>query len=296
MDTPQIEVPELAKEVGVPRLFLKREDLHQYGSHKGRSIPHMIDVYTAQGNRDFVISSSGNAALAALRHIQKRNDALIDPKNLEKDRVTLEIILGERVSSEKRARIEREIRAGDPITVVEHPRPLQALFAAVKGRRKTSLRQSTDDLALEGYESLAEELSHTPDLSAVFIPASSGTAAQAVARNFGERAQVHFVQTGQRHPLSETWDAVLEGGISLADAIVDVVAHRKAALEAEIRKTGGRGWTVTNEEISRAQALLRDKANVEVTGNGALALAGLLRALSQGAKFSGAVVCVITGR
>ncbi len=39
MITPQEEYPELAKEIVVPRLFLKREDLHPLGSHKGRQSP-----------------------------------------------------------------------------------------------------------------------------------------------------------------------------------------------------------------------------------------------------------------
>jgi threonine dehydratase len=294
MVTPQTEHPEIAMEAGVPRLFFKREDLHPYGSHKGRSIPVMIDIYAAEGSRDFAITGSGNAALAAVRHIVKRNLEI----QKEQDKLSLEVILGERVNPEKRQRIMDEAVDGQ-VTVTEHPRPLQALFAAVKGHRTKSLRQSTDDYALVGYESLAAELSHTPDLAAVFIPASSGTAAQAIAEYFIKHtvaAQVHFVQTGARHPLSETFDALSEGGVSLADAIVDIVAHRKDALIEKVKKTGGRGWTVDNAAIERAQRLIKERAEIDASGNGALALAGLLRARSKGAEFKGAVVCVITGR
>jgi threonine dehydratase len=71
--TPIEHYSELAEILGLSDLYFKREDLHQYGSHKGRSIPFMIDHYSGRGDRHFVISSSGNAALAAGLHVAKLN-------------------------------------------------------------------------------------------------------------------------------------------------------------------------------------------------------------------------------
>src|ERR1035437_8229763 len=73
MLTPQKNYPNLAKALGVSSLYLKREDLHPYGSHKGRSIPVMIDHYVKDGKRHFAISSSGNAALAAAMYLKELN-------------------------------------------------------------------------------------------------------------------------------------------------------------------------------------------------------------------------------
>ena len=64
MITPHEEYPALASALGYKagkgaiRLYFKREDLHPYGSHKGRSIPVMMDYYREIGDRSFAISSS----------------------------------------------------------------------------------------------------------------------------------------------------------------------------------------------------------------------------------------------
>ncbi len=299
MITPQIETPELAKELGIPNLYFKREDLHPYGSHKGRSIPLMIDLKAAHGASHFAISSSGNAALAAVRHIQKRNKESRPSKDGETaTKFKLTVFIGENMNPEKKKQLLSEIN-DESITVQESPRPLQALFAKIKGEKVESLRQSTDGSALLGYKHLAAEISPTPNLSAVFIGTSSGTTAQALADYFIEHkkeAAINIVQTTGTSSIADAFDSQVEKEPSLADAIVDKVAHRKDPLQEAIKKTHGKGWIATNEDIRKAMQLLKEKAGIEVTANGALGLAGLLRALSKGEKFQGAVVCIITGK
>ncbi|MBI5134467.1 MAG: PLP-dependent lyase/thiolase [Candidatus Taylorbacteria bacterium] len=293
MLTPQIEAPEIAEELGIPKLYIKREDLHPYGSHKGRSIPMMIDLKAARGAKEFAISSSGNAAIAAARHIEKRN--------LAGDDLRLTIFVGERIGEAKRKALEN-VSIDERIKVVDSPRPLQALFNLLKSEngKPESLRQSTDPEALPGYKSLAFEIAGTPDLSAVFIGTSSGTSAQALAEYLIEHeknAQIHVVQTRGNSPIARAFDAEeYEGEPSLADAIVDKVAHRKDALEEAVRRTGGSGWVASNADIEKAVRLLSEKANVRATPNGALGLAGVIRAISKGWKPEGAVVAIVTGR
>ncbi len=296
MITPQIESPEIAQELGVPKLFFKREDLHPLGSHKGRSIPVMIDIKVAQGAKDFVISSSGNAALAALRHIQKRNS--------EGDSLSLSILVGENINEDKLRTLKSEI--SDPKVKIEStPRPLQSLLRLIKSDDKASLRQSTDPEALIGYKALAAEIGATPDLAAVFIGTSSGTAAEALASYLCEHAakagipapQVHIVQTSGTSPIARAFKAEeSEPETSIADAIVDKVAHRSASVADAVQKTGGSAWIASNADIRRAQKLLKDSAWIDATPNGALSLAGLIKAKSKGAQFKGAVVCVVTGK
>jgi len=99
MKTPLINAENLAKQLGLPALYFKREDLHPYGSHKGRSIPKMIEKYTTEGICDFVISSSGNAALAAALFIKEHNEK--NPTN----KLNLKIYIGYRIDKEKLARL-----------------------------------------------------------------------------------------------------------------------------------------------------------------------------------------------
>lgn len=296
MITPQTEHPDIAAALGVPKLYVKREDLHPLGSHKGRSIPVMIDVKAARGRKEFAISSSGNAAIAAVRHIVQKNAGL-----KEADRLSLSVFVGENIDADKDRVLRAEAKGDARISISRSPRPLKALFDLLKGERHESLRQSTDDNALIGYESLATELARTPALAAVFMPTSSGTSAEAVAELFAANekpAAVHIVQTSSCHPMAGEFDgagpaAILEA--SKADAIVDKTAYRKPRLLAAVKRTAGSGWIATNADIARAQELLR-ASGVEATANGALGLAGLVRAVARGARFEGSVVCVVTGR
>ncbi|MEK7641441.1 MAG: PLP-dependent lyase/thiolase [Patescibacteria group bacterium] len=294
MATPLETYPQLASKIGLSGLYFKREDLHPYGSHKGRSIPVMIDHYYKNGDRSFAISSSGNSALAAALHIATLPDTKLD------------VFVGNHIAEHKLEKLHTAASsAGDSasarIRILRKERPLQALMQAThEGAR--SLRQSTDDLALVGYTSLAEELieaSAKAAIGAVFIGTSSGTTAQALAHYFGSKQssiQVHIVQTSSCHPMTDgfdTYDGPDE--LSLADAIVDQVAHRKPKLIPLIEQTGGAGWVATNEDIEAAQQYARDYANLEISTNSALSVAGAMKAAYTGYEIDGAVVCMICG-
>jgi len=296
--TPLEKYDELGSKIGFSGLYFKREDLHPYGSHKGRSIPIMMDHYYKNGDREFAISSSGNAALAAAIHAQKLGD------------IKLDIFVGNHVSPKKLERIRTiEAKSAGNIRIMIKERPLQALTqVAQEGVR--SLRQSTDDEALVGYKSLAEELvesfidkksknAQTNKISAVFIGTSSGTTAQALAQCFLDNKlpiQIHIVQTSSCHPLAEKFDAY-DGPDerSTADAITDITGHRKLALIPLIEKTGGRGWIATNEDIQAAQELAEKNTGLQISTNSALSVVGAMKAVYVGHKIDGAVVCMICG-
>lgn len=301
MPTPLEKYPKLATTIGVTDLYFKREDLHKYGSHKGRSIPVMIDHYYAAGDRSFAISSSGNAALAAALYVQEKNQS--------GQTLTLDIFVGNHVSPIKLEKI-RSIseKSNGAIRLLIKERPIQALTQATQDGAR-SLRQSTDDEALVGYKSLAEELmaqvypeqkdAQAKKISALFIGTSSGTTAQALADYFIKNKvpiQVHIVQTSSCHPLSdafETYDGPDER--SIADAITDITGHRKSALIPLIEKTGGKGWTATNEDVEVAQELVRTNTDLEISTNSALSVVGAMKAAYVGHEIDGAVVCMICG-
>src|SRR4051812_19650196 len=103
--TPHESYPKLAAALDLPPetvLFLKREDLHPLGSHKGRSIPLMIDKALTEGIREFAISSSGNAALAAALYIKKLNET---PAH-KKQPIILDILIGQKIAPNKRDKLD----------------------------------------------------------------------------------------------------------------------------------------------------------------------------------------------
>lgn len=293
MKTPQKPYPELAKHFSLPEIWFKREDLHPYGSHKGRSLPLMIKEYAKLGTKHFVISSSGNAALAALIAVQKHN------QNNPHNPVSLTLYIGEKIGEKKFRRLKKEITDTN-IVLEQVENPKQAAFQKDASGEAKNLRQSTDDLALKGYYELAEDLCKIPNLQAVFIPTSSGTCAQALGEAFLKMnlpIQIHIVQTTACHPIAEVFDTdfVPETEPSLAGAIVDLVAHRKEKVIETVQATHGSGWVVGNAEIQEALNIVKQNCDFEVSTNSALSLAGLKKSLRTGKTWAGAVCCLITG-
>ncbi len=292
MVTPQEKNEKLATALGVPLIYLKREDLHPYGSHKGRSIPRMMDHYLDLGTSRFVISSSGNAALAAARHAKKLRADGHD--------IALDIFVGTHADKDKVRAIESEIVPG--IRIETSTRPLQRLLEMTRMSPAVSLRQSTDDEALVGYYELALELLAIRDLSAVFVGTSSGTTIQGLGELFereGRRIPLYAVQTTACHPIALGFEESARAQSrtpSIAGAIVDKVARRKKAVESVIHNSGGSALIVTDEEIRHAMSLFGVHAGIAVSPNGALALAGLIRAQSRGMTFSGPIALVICGK
>lgn len=325
MKTPQQSYPTLTKALGVPEVWLKREDQHNMGSHKGRSIPLMIKEYAKQGARNFVISSSGNAALAAIHAIQTHN------QSNRHDPLALTVFVGRNIDKEKLWILQAALNDKN-VSLQQTNEPKKEAFQIDKSGQAKSLRQSTDDLALEGYFELAQELNKIENLQAIFIPTSSGTTAQALGEafmKFNQHPQIHIVQTTACHPIAEEFDRPslhppfpstplgtgsregqntlsppLEGGVSrpqsgrggLASAIVDHIAHRKAKVIEVIKNSGGSGWIVTDEEIQEAMKLVEETCEIAISPNSALSVAGLKKASQNGWQWTGPVVCLITGR
>ncbi len=295
MKTPQITYPLLAAALGVSEVILKREDLHPYGSHKGRSIPLMMKHYVKEGWQSFSLSSSGNAALAAIHTLLQHN------KNNPGKEITLNIYVGEHIDSGKLKRLSEASENNTRIAILQDARPKQRAFQDEAEKKAKNLRQSTDDLALVGYHTLADELQKIEHLSDIFIPTSSGTTAQGLLEAFISREKpirIHIVQTTACFPLAETFVQELptKTETSLAGAIVDHVANRKQALTSLLQTHQGSGWIIADEEISTALTLVKQTCNLSLSANGVLGVAGLQKMRKQGLHVEGAAVCIVTGQ
>ncbi|NCO05043.1 MAG: PLP-dependent lyase/thiolase [Candidatus Magasanikbacteria bacterium] len=294
MKTIQMPYSGLAKSLGLAHdVYLKREDQHKYGSHKGRSIPLMIKnhIKSEQNIDTFVISSSGNAALAAITAISQHN------KNNPGKEVTLRVFIGKKINELKKKILEQAID-DKRITLVQVERPKQEAFKLGNQEHIVNLRQSTDDSALEGYIELARELEKIPNLKAIFIPTSSGTTAQAIGQTILDMKlpiQIHIIQTTSCHPIAEAFDTAETTDVSIADCVVDQVAHRKQAVIEVIQQTNGSGWIVTNEELNATKTLVKKETNLDISLNSALSVAGLQKAIQHDWMWNGPVACLITG-
>ena len=293
MITPQTKANKLAKAIKLNAdLYLKREDLHPCGSHKGRSIPPMIAKYLKEGKNNFCISSSGNAALAAAKFISETN------RTTFRNKISLVIYVGQAIEP---AKFEALLKyRGDNISIEQIKNPKKTAVTAQKNGL-INLRQSTDDSALEGYGELAGELAEIKNLSAVFIPTSSGTTAQALYEAFKKiklNPQIHIVQTSTCHPIADLIQGIpakISSEKSLAGAIVDKIARRKQKVADAVNKSRGGAWIANNDKIQNAMNLTKKYEAVEISANSALSVAGLVQAIKNGREFNGPIVCLITG-
>lgn len=257
MKTPQQSYPALAKALGIGEVYLKREDLHPYGSHKGRSIPHMIKTYAKRdGMVHFVMSSSGNAALAAIHTVLKHN---LNNPNCP---ISLTIFVGKKIAKEKFDTITSAIANAnssmrDKIKLIETHRPKQSAFQLGKEQHNVFLRQSTDDLALEGYYELADELIKIPNLAAVFIPTSSGTTAEALGKAFEEiekHIEIHIVQTEACHPIVDE--------IRKSENIEEHDTRLRSATDGQARYNPPAGGQETEENRNMEEMTERKKTSI----------------------------------
>lgn len=296
MLTPQSTSPKLTSALNLQQdVYLKREDLMpDYHSHKGRSIPLMIGAYYKQGVRDFCISSSGNAAIAAAIYIRNHNT------QNQANPINLQIFIGTHIAPEKLTALSALTQQNSHIRIAQTDNPKQSAFLLDKQGLSKNLRQSTDDLALRGYHALAEELSAIPNLNAVFIPTSSGTTAQGLFEGFkkiGINPEIHIVQTPACHPFIDS----RQTGQSMAHAIVDMVGNRKKHIAETLQNSRGSGWIATDEDILQIQNIIAEEKITDqekplvLSPNSALSIAGLTIALKNGWKPNGPVVCLITG-
>lgn len=291
MTTPQTKTDNLAKKLNLSaNLFLKREDLHPLKSHKGRSLPIMIDQYLKNNQTNFVISSSGNAALAAAFYIKKYNQNNNDKK------ITLKIFVGKNINTNKLSDLKSLL--DDNITITQIANPKQAAFQKSKNEHFQLLRQSTDDAALIGYETLAKELIKIKNLQAVFIPTSSGTTAYGLHLAFkklGVNPQIHIIQTTACHPMVKNFTGK-KTKTSLAGAIVDNVAHRKNEIFLTLKNSNGHAWVANDEKIKEIIKIVKETEKIEISPNSALALVGIQQATKQKWPLKGSVVALITGK
>ena len=293
MKTPQKPIPETSKLLQINNeVWFKFENKHQLGSHKGRSIPVMIQEYIKNGNNSFVISSSGNAALAAIRYVNSHN------KNKPNNTIKLQVLVGLKINKPKLDALQNEITEQITISQVENPK--QVALSISKNTGAILLRGSTDDLALIGYGALSEELLKIPNLSAVFIASSSGTSAQGIYEGFKKLnviPEIHIVQTEYCHPLADYYygkinynNSVTNTESSLADAIVDKIGRRKEKIIDVLSNSNGFAWVVNDNEIREAIQILSNVTNENISGNG-----GLKKALNTKRNWPGAIVCIIGG-
>jgi threonine synthase len=280
--SPLEDAPGLATWAGVGRLLLKREDLNPTGSHKDRGAAEQVRAMVAAGERVAVISSSGNAALAAA--------VAGGPAG-----ITVVALVSPLTSP---GRLLQLRDAGARVVVAAKPINHALRLSRVRGWR--DLRPSLSADALRGFRSLGEELvAELPPGAPVFGYASSGTTFQALGEVFAERGAglpLHPVQAGLVDGLSAAFGRPGSGVRSIVGDLGVKHSPRTERVVELVRQSGGETWWVDDAAIGEAGSVLA-AAGYEVAKECWAALAGIRAARrSLGTGLMEPVCLVLTGR
>ena len=289
--TPLEEKPEMAAEIGLERLWLKREDLNPTGSHKDRGAAFQVSAWQsgreseARASDWVAISSSGNAAIAAATY------AALTPMKLV-------VFMAPGTPAE---RVLQVLDQGAHVVLSHRAISLCSSFA--KRAVVPNLRPSTDPNAVIGFMTLGWELcEQTTDADSVFIYASSGASLVAIGRAMesaesGDSRQpafaLHVVQGTHAHPIAVHFDdREVPTGTGRVGANGARKTRRLGEAVRSIKRTGGSGWIVTDDEALAARRLL-ESTGIHVALESAAALAGAQRAARDGAVRK--AIVVLTG-
>ena len=265
-NTPLREDVTLAAWAGIDHLYLKREDLNPTGSHKDRGAVMQIAGCIERGRRVAVISSSGNAALAAATYGQRGG-------------VTVVALLSPRTEP---VRVVTLREAGARVVIT--PKPINYSIRLSRVRGWPDLRPSQSADAVTGFRGLGAELvAELPDSTPVFGYASSGATFQALGQVFGEGSAhlpLHPVQAGLVNGISREFGRHGDGRRSLVGDLGVKVSDRAATVAAMARQSGGQGWWVGDDDIAAAGDVLREQ-RYDVGPECWAALAGLRSAAAE---------------
>ena len=286
------------------RLFLKMEQLNPSGSYKDRFASSAVSWMKEQGLNSCLATSSGNTGSALAAYCARAG-------------IPCQVFLVETTPAGKAFQmlaygaILKRVRGFglDPnisqqvIDVLSQEAP----------KRRSSLQISAftySPKGMAGVKSIAYEIAEEPvNAEDIFVPVGGGGLLTAIVQGFSDIVQegglrrlprVHAVQprgcatvTG---PLEqEQLKAVaIECTSAISGLQVPNIIDAQMALEA-VLKTGGSGYSVSDEEVFSAQQDLFSRG-VYCEPAGATSFAGYLKARSTGALSHNAdVICIVTG-
>lgn len=243
-------------------VLIKDESVNVTGTHKDRSLRHWVSVLASRGVKDAVISSSGSAARSA-EYFCKLADINLTIFTLENSRT-----------------------------------PKKDAIAFAQKYKVPNLRSSTDDVAIVGYKTIAEELrKQVPNAEELFVPVSSGAALLGIAQGYGKKMpRLYIVQTTKVHPMAEVFDSEFTvEKTHPSRAIIDRIAHRKNSVVAAIKRSSGGGYVISNKELEDAKKEFAPNLRREAGNESFLTLAALKKHRERNSQYADAKsVCVFT--
>lgn len=246
--------------VKIDNVYFKREDLNLTGSAKDRSLALQVKHLYQQKYQQAVISSTGNAAISAQYFCRKYG-------------ISLTVFVSPHTDTSKLKLLAKYIVSD---------RPISDAFKFAKNNHAYLLRQSTDPIALTGYQQITIEIiKQLPSVSSIFVPMGSGTTLLGISQKIPLSIPIFGVQPASYCPLASTFDHdFVPEKTSITDALGARLLPLKNKVITTITNHGGQGIVVQNKQVLQSRTYLLDR-DISTSPEGALALAGLNKIKTQ---------------
>lgn len=290
-NTPLVDAPRLAAQVGVERVWLKTEGVNPTGSFKDRGMTLAVSKAVEHGAKTIVCASTGNTAAAAAAYAARAGllCAVVLPAG--------QIALG---------KLAQALIHGARVVPVETTFDLALDLVRELGERPgVEVVNSVNPVRIEGQKTASFEivaaLGDAPTVHC--IPVGNAGNITAYWQGYCEDADAG---NATRRPRMLGWQAAGAAPIvrgervlhpeTIATAIqIGNPASWSGAVSAR-DESGGHIGAVTDGEILEAYRLLASVEGVFCEPASAASVAGLLRAAADGLVVAGdTVVCTLTG-
>lgn len=292
--TPHVELPDLARDLGLARLVLKREDQNPTGSIKDRSLAYMVSHYKWKGTPFLTLSSSGNAAVAASAYAEKAG-------------IGMAVFLSDKTPADK---VERALRHHPKLILT--PKPINFCNTVAKNYGVPNLRPSRNPLATPGYQTIAYEIREEfgEEIDRLFVFSTSASSLVGIGTGFGEirgrGPALHCVQSGSAHSIvshlypeirvengEESGEVLTPTGVLTPAGFLAVqeTARREEAVRL-IRDSDGDAHYATAREVNESASLL-ESAGILTSPEGCAVLAAVRKSAHEirGSR----VLCILSG-
>lgn len=301
-NTPLLEADNLAKALGIRRLYLKNETLNPSYTYKDRFATVAVSMAKQRGAQSIALGSAGNAAasMAAYAARGAMDCYVLLPPGAVQERAW-------QIRSYGAKLITMEETINDCILMAKQG---EALF----GWENVSTATCFHPWAAEGYKTVGYEIGRQlefrmPDW--IICPVGGGALISKIYRSCQDMLALGLIERIPRFagvqaegcmPLVRAFernDKIAEDwGVpdTIAFAIADVCTFESATVLSLLRSTGGKAVAVSDSEILEAMRLTGRKEAVLAEPSSAVTVAAVKKMLSSGIILPDeSAACVISG-
>ena len=288
--TPAVELPSIARELGVAELIAKLEFCSPTGSFKDRGSAVLVSAAAEEGVSEFVEDSSGNAGASMAAYAARAG-------------------VGAHVfapSTAARGKLDQIRIFGAELHLIDGPRQAST-DAAIEFADRESIPHLSHALSpwfAEGVKPIAAEL-RADGIDASDIVAPAGNGALLIGCHAGFAAaesppRIHCVQSSAVQPLiravkGNRWRAE-EAGTTAASGISVADPPRARQAATAVIESGGAAVGVSDAAMLGWQRRLAAEAGIFCEATSAAAFAGLERLAADGTLANASrVVVIVTG-